>query len=121
MAPILKLYKIVIPGQASVFYYAHPNTYQGFTVAQCGVLEALDTEKAVVTHQHAKDLMSNPFLDRVVVYIKKSNGRRTSRSMIIPKALSGNFAIFAQGKPVNTPTGAGIVVSVKDVRHRSRR
>lgn len=121
MAPILKLFKIVIPGQTPVFYYANPSTYANFTVAQCGVVEALDTEIATVTHQHAKDLMSNPFLQRCVVYIKKATGRRTSRSMIIPRSLFAGFALYAQGKPVTTPSGAGTVISVKDVRHRSRK
>ena len=121
MPKILELYKIVIPSQPTVFYYAHPGTYQGFTAAQCGVVKATDAEAAVVTHQHAKDLMSNPFLQRCAVYIKKSTGRRTSRSMIIPRAMFSSFAIYAQGKPVTVPSGTGTVISVKDVRHRSRR
>lgn len=123
MAPILELHKITIPGNVPpVYYYANPKTYQGLTVGQVGVAKASDAEKAVNTYQHAKDLLSNPYLCRAVIYIKKANGRRTSRALIMPRAKFATFAIFIQGKPITTASGdAGTVVSLKDVRHRSRK
>lgn len=118
MAERFTMYRITGAGPIPYFFLANPNTYQGFTEAECGVEEATDAEKAQAVLVTTKELLKSPLVTRAVVYIKKTDGKRTTKQLILPSGLFAPFAVLKQGKPTTTPPGT--IVSVKRPRHRSR-
>ena len=112
MAKIFDLLRLTVKTDTETkkyFFLGKKATYAGITEAECGVTEASGTEVDEIPVS-TQALLGSPYISHLVFYIRKGDGKRTAKTLIVPTLFIPKLAKKYPGKVVNTGTVISVMV-----------